>query len=75
MRQALSISLPTDAVRFIQTQVKQRNFDSVSEYVRHLLSLDQELISEDEVLRLHRSALRAHKAGKTKVLKSLADLM
>lgn len=75
MRQALSISLPTDAVRFIQTQVKQRDFSSVSEYIRHLLNLDQELISEDEVLRLHRSALLAHKSGKTKVLKSLADLM
>ena len=75
MRNIVSISLPLAAVRFVDRQVKQRGFRSKSEYVRHLITLEQGMITEDDVLRFGQEARREHKAGKTKKLRSLRDLM
>ncbi len=75
MRQIFSISLSKEDAKFINQQVRKRGFPSRSHFIRHLLGLDKDLISEDDVLMYSRKAEVAHKAGKTKKLGSLCDLM
>ena len=75
MRQVLSISLPNQTVQFIKKRVKQQKFDSVSGYIKYLLELDNDLISEKELLESVKNARQDYKKGKLKTLKSLKDLM
>lgn len=48
---------------------------SVSSYVLYTIDMEQKMISEDEILEMAERAEKDYKAGKTKVLRSLADLM
>ncbi len=75
MRQIISFSLPTPEVQFINKQVKLRNFKSKSDYLRHLLSLEQGMINETDLLHYVKEAHTEHQAGKTKRLNSLEELM
>ncbi len=75
MRRILSVSLPNELAQYVEKQVKKRKFPSVSEYVRHAIGLERNMITEDELLERGKEALAAHKAGKTKILRSLEDLL
>ncbi len=75
MRQIISFSLPAPEVQFINKQVKLRNFKSKSDYLRHLLSLEQDMITETDLLRYAKEARAEHQTGKTKRLSSLKDLI
>lgn len=75
MRQVLSVSLPSQTIQFIRKRVRQQKFDSVSGYIKYLLELDNDLISEKELLESIKEAKKDYKKGKLKTLKSLKDLM
>jgi Arc/MetJ-type ribon-helix-helix transcriptional regulator len=75
MRQIISFSLPAPEVQFINKQVKLRNFKSKSDYLRHLLTLEQDMITETDLLRYTKEARTEHQSGKTKRLNSLKDLL
>ncbi|MEA2064845.1 MAG: hypothetical protein U9O66_00930 [Patescibacteria group bacterium] len=75
MRQILSVSLPSQTIQFIKKRVKQQKFDSVSGYIKYLLELDNNLISEKELLKSIKEARQDYRKGKLKILKSLKDLM
>ncbi len=75
MRQVLSLSLPARTAQKIKRFSKQRGFDSVSGYVKHLIALDEDLISEKELLQSIKDARLEYKKGKTVTARSLADFL
>ena len=75
MRQVLSLSLPQGATKEIKSLSKKRGFDSVSAYVKYLITLDKDLISEAELLEDIRLGQKEYKQGKTVVAKSMAELL
>lgn len=75
MRHILNVSLPAPTINLLKTRVKRGGFDNVSEYIRALLELDSDLISKRELLEISRRADREYVHGKTKKLRSLADLI
>ncbi len=74
MRAVLSISLPTEKKKEIEERAKKLN-QSTSSYIIRVLELEKSLISEDELLKMAKKAEKDYKAGKTKKLGSLANLM
>ncbi|MBU0981814.1 hypothetical protein KKC94_03930 [Patescibacteria group bacterium] len=74
MRAVLSISLPIEKKKEIEERAKKMN-QSTSAYIIRVLELEKSLISEDELLRMAKKAEKDYKAGKTKKLGSLTDLM
>ena len=74
MRSVLSISLPEEKKKEIEERAKMSN-QTTSSYIIRVVEWEKNLISEDEVLRMARKAERNYRLGKTKKLKSLADLM
>lgn len=74
MRSILNISLPEEKKRMIRTRAKKAN-KSISAYILYAISLEESLISEDELLVMSENAEKNYKEGKTKELTSLADLM
>lgn len=75
MRQVLSISLPAQTTKEIKTLSKKRGFASTSDYIKRLIEMDRDLISEDELLQDIKSAQKEYKTGKALTAKSLADLL
>jgi len=75
MRQVLSLSLPPQTTKEIKKSAKQRGFDSVSGYIKYLFDLDQDLISETELLSSIKSARKEYKEGKAITAKSLAEFI
>lgn len=70
MRNIINISLPKEMVSFVKQEVKRGKYASVSEFIRHLLR-DYE---ERRLLAEFKKGEAEIRAGKGKVLKSLADL-
>jgi Arc/MetJ-type ribon-helix-helix transcriptional regulator len=75
MRQVLSISVPQQVAQTIKQKVQNRGFSSVSKYIQYLLKLDDELISEQELLADFKIAQQEYDRGETVVAKSIADLV
>lgn len=75
MRQVLSISLPSQTMATIKQKTKKRGFESVSEYIKHLLALDEDLISENELLKSVRQARLEYNNGKAIKANSMTDLL
>lgn len=75
MRAILTLSLPREAIKMIKKRVAERGFSTVSGYIKYLLAMDDEIISEKELFRDIAKARRDYKNGKIYKLKSLADLM
>ena len=74
MRSILSISLPAEKKKEIEARAKKMN-QSTSAYIVRVFELEKSLISEEELLQMAKKAERDYKAGKTKKMVSLADLM
>lgn len=74
MRSVLSISLPEDQKKEIEQRAKKAN-KSTSSYILYTVNLEKQLISEDDLVKMSKKAEKDYKAGKTKELKSLADLI
>jgi Arc/MetJ-type ribon-helix-helix transcriptional regulator len=74
MRKVLSISITDTLEKEIKQRTKQRGFNSVSDYIKSLLVVDEDLISEEELLEISKRAREDYKNGKLIKAKSLADL-
>ena len=74
MRSIVNISLPPEKKIEIEQRAKKAK-KSVSAYILYALQLEQSLISEDELLEMAKNAESDYHNGKTKELKSLADLI
>jgi len=74
MRSVLSVSLPQKIKREIKERAKKSN-KTVSAYFLDIFELEKILISEEELSNAAIQAERDYKAGKTKKLESLFDLM
>lgn len=76
MRQVLSISLPENLVKQIKNRVKNKGFNSVSEYFKHLFEEDSNnIISEKELLADIKQAEAEYAQGKTIKAESISDLL
>ena len=75
MRKVVSISLPEETVSFIDAQIKKRNFTTKSEYFKYLVSLDQNVITEDELVEIRDQAIAEYRAGESIEAESMADLL
>lgn len=76
MRQALSISLRPEELKKTRYLARKRGFPVISDYVRFLVAQDdEELISEDEVLKRIKETERLHKRGKLIKADSIKDLL
>ena len=74
MRSIVTISIPDDEKKIIEKRAKKAG-KTVSAYFLWIAKLEQSLIQEDELLQMAREAESDYHAGKTKKLRSLADLM
>lgn len=74
MRSIVNISLPLSKKMEIIKRAKKAK-KSISAYILYTIQLEQSLISEDELLEMTQNAEKDYQHGKTKELKSLADLM
>ena len=75
MRKVLSLSLPEHTTKKMKTLSKQRGYKSVSSYVKHLVEMDEDLISENELLQSIKQARTEYKKGQTVTAQSMADLL
>ena len=74
MRSIITVSLPKNVAGTLKKRAKTFGFASLSEYFRYLVSLDDGLITQDELLAASREAEREYKAGRLERRASLADL-
>ncbi len=74
MRSVLSISLSPEKKKEIEERAKKTN-QSTSSYILRVVELEKNMISEEELAKMAKIAEKKYKSGKTKKLKSLADLM
>lgn len=74
MRSVLTISLPEEEKKMIVHRAKKAG-TSVSYYILYATQLEQTLIGEGEILKMARKAEKDYRTGKTKILRSLKDLM
>lgn len=74
MRSVLTLSVPAERKEEIVTRARKAK-KTVSAYVIQALDVINGMISEDELLSMSLAAEKNYKKGKTKVLKSLKDLM
>ncbi len=74
MRKVLSVSIDGALEKKVKNRVKERGFKSVSEYVNSLLVVDEDLITEDQLLEISKRARSDFKKGKLIKARSLADL-
>jgi Arc/MetJ-type ribon-helix-helix transcriptional regulator len=75
MRKVLSISISDTLEKEIKQRTKERGFNSVSDYIKSLLVVDEDLISEEELLEDVRSGQEDYKKGKVIKAESIADLV
>jgi len=75
MREILTLSLPKSTTKMIKKRVEERGFSTTSGYIKYLIAMDSELISEQDLVRDIAKARQDYKKGKVYKLKSLADLM
>lgn len=75
MRKIINISLPEEIAKKVKSRAKTAGFRSVSGYFKSLVEMDQNLISEDELLEMVKEADREYKKGTLKECKSLYDLI
>ncbi len=75
MRTVLSLSMPVRTAQQIKRRAKQRGYKSVSAYIQNIVAEDEHLITEEELIKSMKLAEKEYKAGKTIVVKSLAELL
>ncbi len=75
MRQVLSMSFPQYFAKEIKKMATKKGFSSVSSYIKQLVEMDKDLISETELLKSIKQAKAEYKAGKSITVNSIADLI
>ena len=71
MRDIINISLSKELAKELERAVKRGRYSSKSEFVRYLI---REKLEEEELLKSVQRSEAELRAGKGKILKSLADL-
>lgn len=74
MRKVLSISLTPETEKAIKNKTKKKGFDSVSSYIKYLISIDEELTSEEDLLKKVEKAEKEYKKGKFIKADSMTEL-
>ena len=76
MNTTISVSMPRRDALKTRRLALERGFNSVSDYLRFLLSEDDtEMITTKELVQLSNEATVLHKKGKLVTAKSLADFI
>lgn len=75
MREIITISLPTKTRQILKKRLKKRGFRGASEYFRFLMDLDNDLISQKELLQMAKEADCDYKNGLLKKRSSLRELL
>jgi Arc/MetJ-type ribon-helix-helix transcriptional regulator len=75
MRQVLSLSFPKNTTQEVKKMAKKRGFNSLSAYIKYLVELDKDLISELELLNSIKQARKEYGEGKSVKAKSIAGLL
>ena len=71
MREVINISLPKELNLIVERMVKKDRYSTKSEFVRDLI---REKIAEEDLLSRLKKSEAEFRAGRGKVLRSLADL-
>ena len=71
MRNVVNISLPKELNKMVEQLTKKGKYASKSEFLRELI---REKIEEEDILTQVKASEAEFRAGKGKVLRSLADL-
>ncbi|MBI5412152.1 hypothetical protein HZA43_03170 [Candidatus Peregrinibacteria bacterium] len=74
MRAILTISMPVEAKKEVEKRAR-RVHKTTSGYLLDALKIVEQMISEEELLAMSKTAGKNYKQGKTKALKSLNDLI
>lgn len=75
MRKVLSISTTEIMEKKVKQNAKKNGFSNISAYVNYLFSMNDDMISEEELLNDIKSAQDDYKKGKFIKAKSIADLV
>jgi|AntAceMinimDraft_17_1070374.scaffolds.fasta_scaffold36179_2 Arc/MetJ-type ribon-helix-helix transcriptional regulator len=75
MRQVLSLSFPEKTTKEVKILAKKRGFASLSSYIKYLVELDKDLISETELLKSIRESRKEYREGKSIKVESIAELI
>ena len=75
MHQTLNISLSQQTIKEIKTLSRERGFATVSDYIKYLIELDSDLISETELLDSIREARKEYREGRAIKVESIKDLL
>jgi hypothetical protein len=75
MRKVLSISTTEVMEKKVKCNAKKNGFDTISAYVNYLFSMNDDMISEEELVERSERAREEYKTGKLIKAKSLADLV
>ena len=75
MRQVLSLSFPEKTTKEVKILAKERGFASLSSYIKYLVELDKDLISETELLKSIRESRKEYREGKSIKVESIAELI
>lgn len=62
MRGILNISLPQEKIAFIKQIVKKRWFKSISEYMLYAVNVEQDMISEDQLMNDRKQSKKHYKS-------------
>ena len=75
MRKVLSISTTEIMEKKVKQNAKKNGFSNISAYVNYLFSMNDDMISEEELLEKSRMAREDYKKGNVIRAKSIVDLV
>lgn len=75
MKKFLPISLTSELEKEIKEKAKKRGFDSVSSYFKYLISLDEGLVSKEDLIADAKESIEEYEKGDSIRAKSIKDLL
>ena len=75
MRDVLTLSIPNKTKELIKKKAQKSGFANVSHYIQFLIRQDDEVISEEELLKSVKEAQKEYDAGIAIKAKSMSDFI
>lgn len=75
MRKVLTFSVSEKENQKINKRIKEKGLTSKSEYFKYLLALDEDFISEEELLKEIKMGEKEYVEGKCKPIEMLKDIL
>jgi Arc/MetJ-type ribon-helix-helix transcriptional regulator len=75
MRKIITISLDEEEEKRMRETVKKKGFPSVSSYFKHLIAIEEDMISEEELIRDVKGSIEEYKKGDSVRADSIKDLI